>query len=409
MPSVSEFDPLAPDTVECPFPFYQAMRDEAPVYRVPEMDFFIVSKYDDALRVLKDTGTFSSRSGPGLRREPDEEITAIMREGWMPVDTLLTNDPPIHSRYRNLVNKAFSPRRVEQLDPSIRLIANDLVDRFIGAGRVELVKQYATPLPMTVIADALGVSRDDMDTFKRWSDDAVEPLGGFLTRERSLECARSSVQFQHYFAARLDERRSSPRDDILTDLINARLDGENPLDMAEMLGILAQLLVAGNETTTNLIGSGAMLLAQNPGQFELLRNDPSLIPNFVEETLRLEAPVQGLFRVANRDVEVGGVAIPAGSRVVVMYASANRDEDQYEEAPGFDVCRGNARTHLSFGHGVHFCLGASLARLDATIGFQTLLGRLNNIRLAEGKNDFKHTPSFILRGLKQLHMEFDPA
>ena len=386
MASVSQFNPMAPETVECPFPFYAAMREEAPVYRVPGLDFFIVSKYDDAMRVLRDPVTYSSRSGPGLRSEPDEEIMAIQREGWPPVDTLLTNDPPEHSRFRNLVNRAFSARRVQEMEPGIRKIANELIDGFIDDGRVELVKQYAYPLPMMVIADALGVPRSDRDKFKRWSDDSVEPLSGFITRERALECARSIVEFQHYFAAKLDERRREPRDDILTSLIDARIDGERPLDTAEMLGILQQLLVAGNETTTNLIGSGMMLLCQHPEQMAALRADPSLIPNFVEEALRLESPVQGLFRVATVETELGGVHIPAGSRLVVMYASANRDEEVYERSEEFDVCRSNAKTHL-----------------------ETLLGRLTNIRFAEGKNDFRHVPSFILRGLKQLHLEFDPA
>jgi cytochrome P450 len=411
MPSVHEFNPLAPEIVECPYPFYKAMREEAPVYQVPGLGFFVVSRYEDIKEVVGDTESFSSNSGPGVvaaGATADPELQAILSQGYPGVNTLLTNDPPDHARYRGLVNKAFTPRRVAGMEASVRAIASELFEAFKHRGTVELVHEFAAPLPLTVIADALGVPRSDLWTFKRWSDDSVAPLSGFLTRERQLECARSMVEFQHYFAAKLDERRAAPRDDVLTDLINARLDGETPLDTAEMLSILQQLLVAGNETTTNLIASGMMLLCQHPKELARVQADPSLVPNLVEEALRTESPVQGLFRMAKVDTTVGGVAIPAGSRLVVMYASANRDEGVYPESERFDVCRDNARTHLAFGHGIHFCLGAALARLEANVAFETLL-QLKDWRLAPGKNDLAHVPSFILRGLKELHLEFMPA
>jgi cytochrome P450 len=230
-----------------------------------------------------------------------------------------------------------------------------------------------------------------------------------IGHERQLECARSYVEFQHYFAAKLEERRREPRDDLMTDLINARVDKIEPLSIPEMLSILNQLLIAGNETTTNLIASAMMLLLQHPGQMASVVADNSLIPNFVEEALRLESPVQGLFRTAKVDTEVGGVAIPAGSRLVVMYGSGNRDDAHFPDGERFDVHRPNARTHVGFGQGIHFCLGAILARLEGRVAFETLLTRLRNIRLAGGRNDLTHTPSFILRGLKELHLEFDPA
>jgi cytochrome P450 len=411
MTTVSEFKPLAPETVECPYPFYAALRREAPVFEVPELGFWIVSRYDDIVAVLKNTEVFSSASGPAVRgpRERTDELRAIYEQGWPPVNTLLTNDPPSHARYRGLVNKAFSARRVAQLEPSVQTIAADLVDTFIGDGRVELVGQFAVPLPLTVIADALGVSRDDLPRFKRWSDDSVAPLGGMISYERELECARSIVEFQHYFAERLEERRTEPRDDILTDLLNARLDGEKPLDTAEMLSIIQQLLVAGNETTTNMIASTMLLLLQHPEQMAAVRTEPELIANLIEEALRLESPVQGLFRTAKVDTEVGGVRIPAGARLNVLYASGNRDEREYAAAETFDVRREDAKTHLAFGLGVHYCLGAALARLEGVVAFRALVSRLRDIRLAPGKNDLTHTPSFILRGLKELHLEFDPV
>lgn len=409
MSSVSDFNPLAPETVECPYPFYAAMRREAPVYQVPGAGFFIVSRYQDIEKVLLDTETFTSKTGPGVRKEPSKEVMEILSQGWLPVDTLLTNDPPSHRRYRGLVNKAFTPRRVALLEPSIRAIANELVDAFIADGQVELVSQFAVPLPLTVIANALGVPSADQAHFKRWSDDAVAPLGGMITPEREIECAKSTVEFQRYFAAKLDERRTVPQDDMLTDLINARIEGETPLDTGEMLNILQQVLVAGNETTTNLIASAMLLLLHNPEQLATVGADHSRIPNCVEEALRSESPVQGLFRMTKVDTELGGVTLPSGSRLVLMYASGNRDDEKFPQADGFDAGRANAKDHLAFGAGIHYCLGAALARLEAKVAFETLLGRLHNIRLAEDKNDYLHTPSFILRGLKALHLEFDQA
>jgi cytochrome P450 len=359
--------------------------------------------------VLRRPDLFSSNSGPDLRPVPDDDVQAIMRDGFPPVNTLLTNDPPAHARYRGLVNKAFSARRVALLEPSVRAIAETLVDGFAGDGEVELVSQFAVPLPLTVIADALGVPREDMPAFKRWSDDSVAPLGGMISHERELECARSIVEFQRYFEAKLEERRQAPRDDLLSDLLSARLDGVEPLNTAELLSIIQQLLVAGNETTTNMIASGVLLLLSHPDQRAAVHADPSLVANTVEETLRLESPVQGLFRSAKADTEIGGVPVPAGARLVLMYASGNRDEAAFAEAESFDVCRDNAREHLAFGQGVHYCLGAPLARLEGVIALQTLLTRLPNLRLAPARNDFTHTPSFILRGLKALHLAFDPA
>jgi len=409
MAALADFNPFSPDTIEDPRPFWDAMRMEQPVYQVPGTGFFAISRYQDALYVLTNEEIFSSKEPPGLQQPPRPEIEAILKQGYPPAHTLLSNDPPSHTRFRALVNKAFSARRVAGMEPQIREIANHLVDGFIGDGRVELVSRFAVGLPLTVIADSLGVAREDMPKFKKWSDDSVAPLGGMISYPRQIECARSLVEFQHYFAARLEERRLGPRDDLLTDLVNARLAGVEPLNVPEMLSILQQLLVAGNETTTNLIASGMMLLLRTPAQLAALRADLSRIPNFVEEALRMESPVSALFRVTLIDTEVGGVKIPAGSRVIVIYGSANRDNGQFPDASRLNLERDNARSHLAFGQGIHFCIGAALARLESRIAFETLLGRLPNLRFMADRNDFTHTPSFILRGLKELWLEFDAA
>jgi cytochrome P450 len=403
-----ETSPLDPDVVQCPFPYYESLRHEAPVHWVPEEEFFLVTRHEDALAVVKRPDLFSSRSGPGLRRKPTPEIAAIMAEGYSIPNTLLTNDPPAHKRYRTLVNMVFTPRQVKAMEPSMVSLANELVDAFQADGKVELVSQFAVGLPLTVIADALGVPRDMLATFKRWSDDSVAPQSGNLSPERRAECARSIVEFQHYFAERLEERRQDPRDDLLTHLIDARIDGSDRLNTEEMLAIIWVVLVAGNETTTNLISATVKFLLDHPEQIEAVTADRSLVANAVEESLRYSSPAFANRRVATEDTEIGGVPIPKGSHLYVIFGSANRDADIFDDPDRFDVCRSNAKAHIAFGHGIHFCLGAALARKEATIALNTLLDRLPNLRFAPG-NEFRYFPDMILRGLEELHLEFDPA
>ena len=411
MSRLASMSPFDPAVAESPFEFFRVLREEAPVYQVPGAGFFIVSRYDLLLEVLADQERFSSQSGPavGGGALPPADLLEIMSQGYPPVNTLLSADPPEHTRYRALVTRAFSGRAVARIEPYIRGVARELVDGFYREGEIEAVKRFGVPLPLTVIADQLGVPRADMMLFKKWSDDSVAPLGGMISHERGLECARSIVELQHYFASKIEERRKEARADLLSDLVDARLDGVEPLNVPELLSILQQFLVAGNETTANLIASAIMLLIQHPEQQKLVRDDPTLIPNMVDEALRVETPVQTLFRMAKCDTEVGGVAIPKGARIAVSYAAANRDPAVFPDPDRFDVTRKNAREHLAFGRGEHFCPGASLARKEALIAFETLFERTRNWRFSPGKNDFKHVPSFILRGLEKLWIQYEAA
>jgi cytochrome P450 len=325
--------------------------------------------------------------------------------GRIPV--LLGADPPMHTRQRNLVNRAFSPPRVKQIEGSIRDVANQLVDAFIADGRVELVKQFAVPLPLTVIAHALGVPDNDLDTFKRWSDDFVVLVGNHKPpKERIADYVRSRYEFSQYFADKIADRRADPQDDLISDVVTARIDGEE-LTEEEMLGMFSQFLVAGNETTTKHLAATMWLLCEHPEAMAQVRQDPSLIPNLVEESLRMETPVQGLYRTATRDTEIGGVPIAEGAHIMVMYASGNRDDAQYAAPDDFDVCRANAKTHLAFSQGPHFCLGAALARSESRIAIETLLERLDDIQLAPG-NTFEMEPTYVLHGFKELHLTFRP-
>jgi cytochrome P450 len=401
---------VTPEVLECPYPYYQRVRDEAPVHQTP-LGFWVVSRYDDVLAVVRDTERFSSGARPGVQPAVSPELLAIEADGYPNVDTLLSADPPVHTQFRALVNKAFTPKRVAQLEDSIRSIAIDLLERFIDDGRVELVTQFAVGVPLTVIADALGVDRTDMPDFKRWSDDAVAPLSGLLSPEQMLQTAHSRVEFQHYMAARCTERQTDPRDDLLSDLVQARFDSGDragePLQMHELLSVIQQLLVAGNETTTKLIASGMQMLIEHPDQMEAVMADRSLIPNLVEESLRIETPVQMLPRVAKVDADVGGVTIPAGSLLFVLYGCANRDEAKYPDAAAFDVRRTNARTNLAFGQGPHFCPGAALARSEARIAFELLLSRCAGWAYDTAVDQPTHRElSMTLRGLSQLHLTF---
>jgi cytochrome P450 len=404
---------VTPEVLECPYHYYQRVRDEAPVHQTP-LGFWAVSRYEDVMHMVRDPERFSSQSVSNrIVSPPPAEVIEIEKQGYKPVDTLLSNDPPSHTQFRTLVNKAFLPKRVAQLEDSIRTIANDLIDAFIDDGKVNLVEQFCIGVPLTVIADALGVDRKDMPKFKRWSDDSVAPLSGLLTPERQVECAKSRVEMQHYMAERVRERQANPKDDLLSDLVLARFDtGERAgegLTMEEMQSVIAQLLVAGNETTTNLIAMGVYHLVENPDQMAKVRANRDLIPNLVEEALRLEAPVQMLPRRTTTDVSIDGVDIPKGSLCMAMYGSANRDERKYPNPDAFDVERENARTHMAFGQGPHFCPGAALARSEARIAFELLLSRLDNIAFAPGVDPIDRELSMTLRGLTALHLTFTKA
>jgi cytochrome P450 len=401
-----DFDPLDPSTVECPFPFYEALRSSDPVFRVPGHGWFLVSSYEHAVEVLMDPVRFSSSSGVGVPAGPNGQHPP---DPSARVATLLTADPPVHAYYRSLVNKTFSVRRIAAMESDVRVIAEGLVDAFPPDGPVELNAAFSVPLPLIVICDMLGLPRDLYPTFKRWSD-GIATLGGMTNAEERAQIEQDRREFAAYLIEQIHERRNQPREDLTSDLVHVDFtapDGEErKLNDRELLSILPQLLVAGNETTTNLITSGIMLLAAHPEQMAAARADVSLVPNLVEEVLRVESPVQCHFRRAVNDTVLGGVEIPAGAGVGVLYGSANRDDGQFPDAATFDIHRPNARSHLAFSQGIHFCVGAPLGRLEAKVAFEVLLSRLDGIELEPGRNDLRHVPSFTHRGLRALWIRY---
>ena len=404
--------PFDPAVLADPWDYYRALRSEAPVFRDPHAGIIHVSTYPLVMEALKRHDVFSNRFAPAMGGTPggdapEGELAELAKRAYPMVDTMLTADPPEHKRFRGLVNKAFTPRRVAKLADGIGALANQLVDDFVGDGAFEVLSQFSVKLPLTVIADQLGVPRSDLDRFKRWTDGFTAQLGGFAPPEELVDVTRRIVEYQEYFAAKLDDCAAQPRDDILSDLVRARLDGEKPLDVTESLSILQQLLVAGNETTASAIAAGLLLLIENPGELERIRADRSLLPNLVEEVLRISTPTQNMWRKALATTELGGVEIPEGSMMMLRYGAANRDESQFPDADRFDIGRANASEHLAFGHGIHFCIGAMLARKEMELAFTTLLDRLDAFRLDDAQPAPRYKPSLLLRGLDTLHVRFE--
>lgn len=403
--SLDEINFLDPQLQKCPYDFYRRLRAEAPVYREPRTGFWIISRYRDLQAVIKDTSAFSNDLVlfDKAQKRPAPGVEAIFRsEAYPRPQTLQRTDPPRHQRYRKLIDRAFTASRVRAMTPYIDGVVKELIDGFEGQAEIDFVARFAMPLPCIVIADQIGVPRADIPRLKAWSDALLEPAGMMTTPERELECARLTVEFQRYFAEKIEERRAAPEEDILSALAAEMQDQEDPLSTAEVLNLLEQILTGGNETTTSTIAGAMLLLIQHPEQEALVRADPEVLRNFTEECLRLETPVQGLFRQTTRDVEVAGVTIPKDQIVIIRHGAANRDEEKFEEPDRFDVCRANSGAHLAFGAGVHFCPGAMLARAEIASAYRQLLDRFARFELVEERNTFDYNPSFFLRGLKAL-------
>ena len=398
------------ETQEDPTAYHHALQEQ-PLYYDPRLGFYICSTYRLMREILRDTQRFSSMDSQrtDALRPPPAEVLALRKEMLQQVHTLVTNDPPDHTRVRGMVNEPFRPRNIEALIGQIREIVDNTIDGFIDRGEFDAVADLAIPIPITVIADMLGVSRAMAAKIKEWSDASVEPLGMMISDERLIECTRLVKEFQEFMRAELEARRATPRDDLLTELVEARDETGKPFSMAEMISLTSQFLVAGNETTTNGIAAGVQLLVDNPDQQQLLRADPSRVRVFINEVLRLESPVQGLFRIVTEDTQIAGVSLPKGARVMLRFAAANRDPGKFQRPDQLDVNRHNAGSNVAFGAGIHHCIGANLAREEMVQTFEALLHRTANLAFAQGRNDFSHHPSMILRGLEHLHVTFTRA
>lgn len=382
------YDPYDHNIHTDPFPIYRELRDRYPLYHNEDKKFWALTRFDDVLNAANDFETFSSEGG----------ITIEGGGNQFPMMILM--DPPRHDRLRSIVSRAFTSRRVAELEPRIRKLADGLLDEFISNGGGDLVDALASPIPSLVIADMLGVPGEDRAKFREWSDAAIRQDPNVPDTQRAgMVAARALYE---YFGHVVEERRKRPADDLVTALIHAEVDGEK-LSQQELLGFCFLLLVAGNETTTNLISNGAIAFAENPDQRRAVRVDLSLLPKAVEEVLRFDGPVQGLARTLTREVEFYGQKVAVGEKILLLYGAANRDERRFDEPDKFDIRR-KQRSHLAFGQGRHFCLGAALARLEGQLAFEALLTRIPDYELVSGGREYLH--SGPIRGLDKLLIEF---
>jgi len=383
-----------------PYPFYARLRAEHPVYPVTLPDkrtIWLITRYDDVAAVLKD------------ERFVKNPVNAVLgnktaKQPWIPrfaqplTRSMLNMDKPDHPRLRGLVNKVFSPRLIEQMRGRIQSLTSELLERVYGQRHIDLIPNYALPIPTTIIAEMLGVPAEDHGKFNRWSNSILQVSSTRWGMLRAIPDVWSCIR---YIRTLVRLRQRDPRDDLVSELVNAEVDGER-LNEDELVAMIALLMVAGHETTVNLIGNGVLALLEHPQQMELLRNDPALIEPAVEELLRYGSPVEmGTERYAREDVTIAGVTIPGGALVGAVIASANRDESQFTNPDTLDITR-EPNKHLAFGLGAHYCTGAPLARLEGQIAINTLLQMAPRLNLDAPPHTLRWRPGLVTRGLESL-------
>ncbi len=406
-PSAADFNLISPDVRADPYPYYAAMRRDSPIHQViPGAPLYAITRYADVIHILHNPEVFSSSAlqatlqGGGANLGPNSGSLAGHRLLSSPM--MIATDPPDHGRLRGLVNRGFTPRRIAALEPRIREIANRCLDEAIKSGELELVRGFSIPLPVKVIAELLGVESDRVDQFKAWSDAFVIGLSGAAGEYSPDDVRNAADEMADYFEKIAAERLANPKDDLISVLSQA--EAGDSLSTGELLSFVALILIAGNETTTNLIGNGMKALLAHPEQLERVMADPTLVPALVDEVLRYDSPIQALPRSNSIAVELPSGKVPENSTLLVFYAAANRDNEQFPNADRFDIDR-STQEHVAFSHGIHYCLGASLARLEARVAFETLFSRLRNFELAA--DSIQMVDSAVLRGPKSIPLRVE--
>ena len=401
-PRVDLFDPAFKAD---PYPTYARLRSTDPIHRTTLPDgrgVWLNTRYEDVLAVLKD-GRFVKDWRKAMTPEQLAQIPPIPDVLKPLSSNMLDTDPPDHERLRALVSKAFTPRLIERMRGRVQAIADSLLDAVEDQGRMDLIDDYAFPLPITVIAELLGVPAEDRNNFREWSDAAVSGDSSQDYVEKVL--IPNMHAFLDYLRAMFDEKRENPREDLISALVQAEKAGDK-LSEDELLGMVFLLLVAGHETTVNLIGNGMLALLQHPDQLQRLRDEPALIKPAIEELLRYDGPVEAATeRFASEDVPIGETVIPRGEMVLVVLAGADHDPERFPDPDALDITRADNK-HLAFGKGIHHCLGAPLARMEGQIAISTLLGRMPNLRLKDSPESLVWRQGLILRGLKGFPVEF---
>ncbi len=416
-----EVDLTNVDVQQCPYDAYKKLREEAPVYKDPKTGFFIITKYKDVRAVLNDTENFKNSLGAAAQKEDaninsdhvKKGIKLFKEKGWVPAPTLAGRDDPNHKEMRSIFNQAFRPSKIKEIEPEVKNLSYQLINSFISDGYCNWVKQFSIPLPLKIIGIQMGIENEnDLWKIKNSTDAFFHRIGMMLSEEEELETIEREIEGQHYFQPIFEKLRECPNDTLLSDLVNTEIEawGRTLNDNELHAEMMADTFVGGSETTTNALSAGMRILIERNDIWEKLKSDQDkYLKVFIEEVLRLESPVQSLMRNAAKDVELNGVKIPKGSVINVRYAAANRDSDIFEDPEEVNLDRKKAGAHMAFGSGIHHCLGAPLARRELYWGFKAALDLFDEVKFSEDKNDFAYHPHYLLRSLKELHIEFTPA
>ncbi|MGL5804608.1 MAG: cytochrome P450 [Xenococcaceae cyanobacterium] len=404
-----KYQPFINPQLEDPYSFYQRARNEEPIFYSPLLKGYVLTRYDHILSVLKDPARFSSADTLAPIAQFPPEVLEVLRQGFPPTRDLVESDGENHKRLRTPLMKVFAPEKLEAIEPVIYAIANRLVDSFIEDGKAEIVSQFAYPLPLEAILTMYGISLERTADLKKWCYDMNALISSPLKLDKQVECALSFVAMQHYLAGLIEDRRRSPQNDLISSILNS------DLSMPELVRVLCGLIQAGHKTSSHLIGNALKHLLENrqlwqvicDDSFACVKRNRSLIANVLEEVLRYDAPIPGISRTTTQEVELAGVKLDRGTRIFLMYGSANRDEAQYNRADRFEIERFQQTTpnHLAFGHGIHHCIGSSLARREGRIALEVLSQRLPNLKLCPNQ-EFTHIPTMFFRGYTSLYVEW---
>lgn len=406
--SLAEMPLFDPETLKCPYHYDSQLRAEAPVYRDPHSGIFVVSTYELVRQAHKAKDIYSNEFGRavGAVREVPPEVLAVQETSYnLGRGTLLTIDDPEHRIYRDGVKDFFLAENFQQYAPWIRERARGLVDQLAAKQSCDFIEEFARPLPLSVIMRVLGMPMELFDKAFQWTEDNVAVLSQIADKDALVAAHKGLKEEYDWFAQALDARRGKPVEDLLGLVANATYE-DRPCTIEEQLSYCTQFLVAGNETTTATLAECMRQLCLYPEQLALVRADRSLIPNMVEESLRLASPTSNMWRVALTDTELGGVEIPAGSMVLLKYFSSNHDEAVFDEPLKFDVTRANAKRHVAFGFGIHVCIGQHLSRLEMCISWEEILDRLDNFELDATDDELEYMPNILLRGLKEIPIRY---
>ena len=408
---LSEMPLMDTSTLKCPYHYDEALRHEAPVYQDPQTGIYIVSTYDLVREAHRKPEVFSNEFGlaANAAQRLDPDVKSAMDATYnLGKGTLLTVDDPQHKIYRDAVKDYFTAGYMEQFEPWIRDLANKLVDKLAVKNECNFVEEFTRPLPLSVIMHVLGIPLEMFDLAFKWTVDNVIALSQVADKETLLAAQAGLKDEYDWFVSALDERRGKPAEDMLGVIANLKYE-DRDLTIEEQLSYCTQFLVAGNETTTATLAECMRQLCLFPEQLARVRADRSLIPNMVEESLRLASPTSNMWRVTTTDYELGGVTIPADSMVLLKYFSSNHDESMFEEPLDFDVTRDNAKRHIAFGFGAHVCIGQHLSKLEMKVAWEVLLDRLDHFELACGPDELQYMPNILLRGLEEIPIRYTLA